>query len=62
MRLQGKDLNSFFLDAIDREAIKVALTPTIKTAFPAMALCQKLPIDLLIKVMLIISHIVKPVS
>ena len=43
MRLQGMDLNSFFLDAIDREAIKVELTPTIKTAFLAMALRQKLP-------------------
>ena len=37
------DLNSFFLNAINREAIKVALMPAIKTAFLAMALCQKLP-------------------
>ena len=44
MRLQDMDLNSFFHDAIDREAIKVAPTPTIKTAFLAMALHQKLPI------------------
>ena len=43
MRLQGMDLNSFFVDTIDREAIKVAPTPTIKTAFLVMALCQKLP-------------------
>ena len=43
MQLQGIKLNSFFLDAIDREAIKVKLTPTIKTAFLAMVLCQKLP-------------------
>ena len=37
------DLNSFFLDAIDREAIKVRMMPTIKSAFLVMALCQKLP-------------------
>ena len=43
MRLQGVDLNSFFLDAIDREAIKVTPTPTIKTAFLAMTLYQNLP-------------------
>ena len=43
MRLQGMDLNSFFLDAINHDTIKVTLTPTIKTAFLAMALCQKLP-------------------
>ena len=55
------NLNSFFLDAIDREAIKVALMPTIKTAFLVMALHQNY-LDLLTKVMLIISHIVKPVS
>ena len=42
MRLQGMNLNSFFLDAIDREAIKVALMPIIKTAFLVMALRQKL--------------------
>ena len=35
--------SSFFLDAIDREAIKVGPTPTIKTAFLVMALRQKLP-------------------
>ena len=39
----GMDLNSFFLDAINREAIKVESTPTIKTAFLVMALRQKLP-------------------
>ena len=43
MRLQGMDLNSFFLDAIDHEVIKVVPMPTIKTAFLVMALCQKLP-------------------
>ena len=43
MQLQGMDLNSFFLDAIDHEAIKVAPTPTIKTAFLVIVLCQKLP-------------------
>ena len=43
MRLRGMDLNGFFLDAIDCEAIKVTPIPTIKTAFLAMALCQKLP-------------------
>ena len=43
MRLQGMGLNSFFLDAIDHEAIKVTPTPTIKTAFLEMALRQKLP-------------------
>ena len=42
MRLQGMDLNSFFVDAINREAIKVMPTPTYKTAFLAMALRQKL--------------------
>ena len=41
MWLQGMDLNSFFVDAIDCEAIKVALMPTIKTTFLAMALRQK---------------------
>ena len=43
MRLQNMDLNSFFLNAIDCEAIKVAPTPTSKTVFLAMALRQKLP-------------------
>ena len=43
MRLRGMDQNSFFVDAIDREAIKVRPTPTIKTAFLVMALRQKLP-------------------
>ena len=61
MRLQSMDLNSFFLDAIYREAIRVAPTPTIKTTFLAMALHQS-HLDLLIKVALITSHIVKPVS
>ena len=37
------DLNSFFVDKIDREAIKVVPMPTIKTAFLTMALRQKLP-------------------
>ena len=43
MQLQGMDLNSLFLNAIDREAIKVTLTPTIKTAFLIIAVRQKLP-------------------
>ena len=43
MRLRGMDQNSFFLDAINHEAIKVGPTPTIKTAFLVMALRQKLP-------------------
>ena len=43
MRLWGMDQNSFFLDAIDCEAIKVGPIPTIKTAFLVMALRQKLP-------------------
>ena len=43
MRLQSMDLNSFSLDAINREAIKVTQTPTIKTAFLVMALRQKPP-------------------
>ena len=43
MRLQGMDQNSFFLDAIDREAIKMRATPTLKTACLIMALHQKLP-------------------
>ena len=42
MRLWGMDQNSYFLDAIDREAVKVGSTPTIKTAFLVMALRQKL--------------------
>ena len=32
MRLRGMDQNSFFLYAIDRKAIKVRPTPTIKTS------------------------------
>ena len=43
MRLQGMDQYSSFLDAINREAIKVRPMPTIKTAFLVMALRQKLP-------------------
>ena len=43
MQLQGMDLNSFFLGAINREAIKVVPMPTLKTAFLVMALHQKLP-------------------
>ena len=42
IRLQGMDLNSFFLDTIDCEAIKVMPMPTIKTAFLVIALHQKL--------------------
>ena len=59
MRLQGMDLNSFFLDTIGRKTIKVMPMPAIKTPFLAMALLKNY-LDLLIK--LIISHIVKPVS
>ena len=43
MRLQGVDLNRFFLNAINCEAVKVTPMPTNKTAFLAMALHQKLP-------------------
>ena len=43
MRLQCMDLNSFFVNAIDHEAIKVAPMPTIKTPFLVTALQQKLP-------------------
>ena len=43
MRLRSMDQNSFFVDAISPEAIKVGPTPTIKTAFLVMALHQKLP-------------------
>ena len=43
MRLQGMDLNSFFLNTIKCGAIKVGMMPTIKTAFLVMALRQKLP-------------------
>ena len=43
MRLLGMDLNSFFLDAINHEAIKVTPMPTIKNDFLVMALRQKLP-------------------
>ena len=42
MRLQGMDLNSFFVDTVDSEAIKVGSMPTIKTSFLVMALYQKL--------------------
>ena len=43
MRLKEMDQNSFFLDAIYHEAIKVELKSTIKTTFLVIALCQKLP-------------------
>ena len=43
MRLQGMDQNSFFVDAINCEAIKVKPMSTIKTAFLVMVLHQKLP-------------------
>ena len=43
MQLRDMDQNSFFLDAINRKAIKVRPTPTIKTAFLVMALRQTLP-------------------
>ena len=49
---------SFIQDAFDHEAVKVRPTPTIRTAFLVMAPHQ----NLLLKVMLIISHFVKPVS
>ena len=42
MRLQGMYQNSFFLDAIDRETMKVGPMPNIKTAFLIIALHQKL--------------------
>ena len=61
MQLQGMDQKSFFLDAIDHETIKVGPTPTIKTSFLVMVLHQKLPTSSF-KVMLTISHFVKPVS
>ena len=41
--IQGMDQNSFFLDGINHEAIKLGPSPTIKIAFLVMALCQKLP-------------------
>ena len=43
MQVQGMDWNSFFLDAIDHEAIKIGLMPAIRTAFLEMELSQKLP-------------------
>ena len=43
MQLWDMDQNSFFLDTIDHEAIKVKPMPTIKIAFRVMALRQKLP-------------------
>ena len=61
VKLQGMDQNSFLLDSISRKAIKVGLMPTIKTAFLVMALHQNY-LDLLLKVMLVISHFVKLVS
>ena len=53
--------NSFIRDAIDREAIKVGPTLAIRTAFLVIALRQNY-LDLLLKVMLTISHFVKPVT
>ena len=58
MQLQGMDQNNFFLDTINREAIKVGPTPTIKTAFLVMELRQKLPKPSFKS----LSHFVKPVS
>ena len=52
---QGMDQSSFFVDAIDREAIKVRPMPTITTAF----LVMENYIDLLFKV--IIFDFVKPI-
>ena len=43
------DQNSFFLDVIDREAIKIGATPTIRIAFLVMASRQNY-LDLLLKV------------
>ena len=61
MQLQGMYQNSIFLDAINHEAIKVRMMPTIRTAFLVTVSCQKLPRPSL-KVMLILYHFVKPVS
>ena len=36
MQAQGMDQNSFFLDTIDHEAIKIWPTPTIRTTFLVM--------------------------
>ena len=61
MQIQDMAQNSFIQDAIDHEAIKSWLTPTTTTAFLVMASCQKLTRPSF-KVMLIISHFVKPVT
>ena len=42
MRLQHTAQNSFFMDAIDREAMKVAPTPTVITASLAKNMMLKL--------------------
>ena len=60
MQLQSMYQNSFLLDAINCEAIKVKLTLTITTAFLVTASCQKLRRSFF-KVMLITFHFVKPV-
>ena len=41
MRLQGMDLNSFFLEVIDHEAIKVALMPTTKNCLSSNGITPK---------------------
>ena len=43
MQVQGMDQNSFFLNAINHEAIKSGVTPTIRIAFLVIESCQKLP-------------------
>ena len=43
MQIQDMAQNSFIQDAINHEAIKVELMPTITTAFLVMVSCQKLP-------------------
>ena len=60
MQLHDMYQNNIFLDAIHHEAVKVMLTPIIRTAFLVTASHQKY-LDLPLKVM-IIYHFVKPVS
>ena len=61
MQLQGMDLNSLFLNTIDYEAIKSCWCPPSKLPFQQWHYAKNC-LDLLIKVMLITSHIIKPVS
>ena len=41
MGLKGMDLNSLFLDVVNREAIKVAPTPTIKNCLSSNGIMPK---------------------